>query len=276
MVLVLAALVAGGARAQGLQTDPQPDGAARGTPSAAPLPTFEEVVKNETRHWSLVLPPGWTLAPQETVDAIDAEMTKLMPTKGFRCVAVLWADEARGTSGPHIQVHAVTADSSGTTLDEMEKSLGDAREIASQRQRERDAAGVKVSQAEETPPTLDRERLRIVSSGHLVVPGAAGLDGAVGVARKIRFTSTGMIGKREVTKLLLYAPDAEFDARVPEYEAVLASFAYEDGWGYDAAKVKPAATRTTGYPPGVGALIAVGLIVVAVKLVWRRKKKPVV
>jgi len=233
----------------------------------------EEVVKNQTRHWSLVLPPGWTLAPQETVDAIDAEMTKLMPTKGFRCVAVLWADESRGTSGPHIQVHAVTADSTSTTLDEMEKSLGDARAIASQRQLEREAAGVKVSEAEETPPTLDRGRLWIVSSGHLVVPGAARADGQAGAARKIRFTSTGMIGKREVTKLLLYAPDAEFEATVPTYEGVLASFAYEDGWGYDAAKVKPV-TSSSGYPPGVGALIAVGLIVVAVKLVWRRKKKP--
>ena len=101
-----------------------------------------------------------------------------------------------------------------------------------------------------------------------------GVDGEV-VGRKIRFTSTGMIGKREVTKLLLYAPDTEFDAMVPVYDAVLASFAYEEGWGYDAKTVKPAATRT-GYPSGVGALIAVGLIVVTVKFLWRRKKKPVV
>ena len=41
----------------------------------------------------------------------------------------------------------MTADSTGTTLDEVDKSLGDARAIAIQRQQEREAAGVKVSDA---------------------------------------------------------------------------------------------------------------------------------
>ncbi len=245
----------------------QPEAASpKDAQAAPPEPVLEEVIENRTRHWSLVLPRGWFLAPQETVDAIDAEMSVLAPDKGFRCVAVLWMDETRGTSGPHIQVHAVPAETAGVSLDDIEKTLAGAREVAAARDRERQAATGKSAQPDETPPTLDREQLRIVSSGRLIVPPT---DPSA-PARTVRFTSTGMIGKKEVTKLIFYAPEPEFEPLEPTYRAVVDSFQYQAGWGYspDAA---PSPLKT-GMPIGAGGLIAAGLIVVSVKLLWRRKK----
>lgn len=227
-------------------------------------PVTQEVIENRTRHWSMLLPPGWSLASQATVDAIDDAMNLLAPEKGFRCVAILWMDETRGTAGPHIQVHAVAVDNSLVSLDAMEKSLSGTREAAVARQLEHDAAKGQTSQAEETPPTLDRERFRIVSSGQLIVPPAD--PGSP--ARSMRFTSTGMIGKREVTKLIFYAPDTEYAALSPTYDALVDSFAYDAGWGY--SPVEP--LRRSGLPLGAGGLVVAGLVVISVKLLWRRKK----
>jgi hypothetical protein len=247
-------------------------------PSSAPQP-FHEVIENKTRHWSLTLPPGWSLAPQETVDAIDAQIARLLPDRDFACVAVLWADDVLGMSGPYVQVHAVSRDPRLTTLDQIEQSLADAKLIDDARRRERAAAGLTDDQASESPPILDRARLRITSEGRLTIPSATPGD----APSTLRFLSTGVLGSREITKLILYAPDDQtpsgFDAVRPLYAAALDSFAYDPGWEFSGAAPTPASQPAArpfsflGLPPGAAALLGIAVLVVTVKLLWRRQSK---
>jgi hypothetical protein len=244
---------------------------AQPAPTPPPAP-FHEVITNQTRRWSLTLAPGWSLAPQETVDAVDAQIARLLPDRDFACVAVLFADESRGMAGPHVQVHAVARDPRQTTLDQIEQSLADAKLIDDARRRERAAAGLADDQADETPPILDRPRRRITSEGRLTIPPA---DAAP--ARELRFLSTGVMGAREITKLILYAPAEEFDAARPAYAEMLDSFAYDPDAAFSetspATPANPAQRPSpiTGLPFGVGALLGIALLVVVVKLFMRRK-----
>jgi hypothetical protein len=244
--------------------------------SPAPQP-FHEVITNQTRGWSMTLPPGWSLAPQETVDAIDAQIARLLPDRDFACVAVLWADDTLGMSGPHIQVHAVARDPRQTTLDQIEESLADAKLIDDARRRERAAAGLRDDQAAETQPVLDRDRLRITTEGQLTIPPTPPADPA-DQPRTLRFLSTGVLGSREITKLILYAPAQDFDQARLLYAAALDSFAYDPAAAF--AESKPTAAQSpaqrsplTGLPTGVSALLGIALLIFAVKLIRHRKPK---
>jgi hypothetical protein len=221
-------------------------------------------VRSPTRHWSFAAPKGWTLAPPEVAERIDAEMSRLLPDKGFTCVAVVLGDASRGTRGPNIQVQFAPADYRGVTLDQIDRSLKDTRDLAARRERERQAAGERVVGSEETPPVLDRANLRISSMGTITVPRPA-----PDPAEVIRFETIGFLGRDGVTRLIVYAPEAEFPAAREAAVDAVESFQYEKGWGWPEASPE-GALRAVLRQSGVG-LIAVVAVVVVLSLVFRKR-----
>lgn len=255
LLTLLALLAAPLAAAQ-----PSPD-----APAPAPGPEqalILDLVKNEARHWSFAIPKGWALAPADVAARMDAEMDRLMPEKGFKCIAVVWADAARGTLGPNIQVQYVA----GVTHEQVEATVANAQDLAERRRREREAAGDRIASSDESVPKFDRATGRLTSTGSLAVPRPA--DPAK--PDVIRFENTAFLGREGLTRLIVYAPDAEFaDARRQATDA-LESFQYQPGWGYEppsARYVISSVLRNSGL--GVGAVLAVVFII---RIVTRRKK----
>lgn len=223
-----------------------------------------DLVRNSARHWSFAVPQGWTLAAPEVAQRLDDEMNRLMPDKGFRCVAVVWADPARGTKGPNIQVQFVE----GVTLDQLVDAAADARQLAELRRREREAAGERLLASDETLPVLDRGAYRLTSRGSLTAP--AGPD-APGKAQVIRFENTAFLGKLGLTRLIVYAPAEEFDAAHRQATDAIESFQYEKGWGYEPPT--PQSALTTLFARSGWAVVAVIAIVFILRVLTRRKRQ---
>lgn len=259
MLLALLAAPLAAARAQPPAPSPTQPPA---EPPAQPPALVLDLVKNEPRHWSFAIPQGWALAPPDVAPRMDAEMDRLMPEKGFKCIAVVWADPARGTLGPNIQVQFVA----GVTHADLEATVANARDLAERRRREREAAGGRIASSDESVPVFDRKTGRLTSAGSLAVP-RPGDPAKVDV---IRFENTAFLGREGLTRLIVYAPEAEFpDARRQATDAI-ESFQYQAGWGYEppsARYVISSVLRTSGL--GVGAVLAVVFII---RIVTRRKK----
>lgn len=234
------------------------------TPPPAPeLPAADPgkdvVIRNATRGWTLALPAGWSAGTTETVAAMDAAMSEVFPEKGFTCVAVFFADAARGPTGPNIQVHEIPGGYGDASFEEIERELADRAARERDRRREREAAGALIDDVTESEPTLDRERRRIVTDGAIRLP-----DG-----QSLRFRTTAMLGKRGLTKLLFYAPEAEFAAAQPAYDALLSSFAFDAAAAY--TPPPPSFFSASNLTRGAGSLVAVILIVVIIRSSFRKK-----
>jgi len=220
-----------------------------------------EPYRDAEHHFTVSLPEGWVVMDPAVVNAA----TQLAKTLGQK-VRYLTGFQPEGQKvgeDPYVLVHVREARLSGATYEEIEESMrGTPEQIAK-------VKGLML-QPSGADARLDRKRNRVV------VEIRAGVMGLV----RMQGTSFGLLGADGIVFLHCYAPEAQFDAYRPTFDAMVNSFRFDKGYEFVPSSSKPGSDRP--FRPGLlsGDLAILVIVVVLVALLYgfrwalRRLKRP--
>lgn len=183
---------------------------AQGTPPPAP-----EVLRVPGHHWSITLPEGWSVAPAEMTEAVNAEVISRMPTQNVRYVAALVPD---AKDGPYVMIQTLPLPPEGADYEQIERSF-DASTMDHTRESVKRSMGDMLTDFTMDRPVLDRATNRFIMSNAIT-----GSDGKI-----LRNTSMGMLGEEAIVMIHFYASEDIFAARAPEFVAITEGFRHDPG-----------------------------------------------
>jgi hypothetical protein len=201
---------------------------------------------DSVRHFSLVVPDEWKPMDPQGLTLVNRLVQELRPGTSIRYQSGFQLRDRAPASYPYVLVRVELAATRGASYDDVEKSIGRALKIESQRAEDNLPWLIRNLSVGEA--VLDRTRDRVVLHMQMEVVGFG----------KVHCLSTAMLGSDEVVFLLGYAREAEFEKYRPAFEALADSFRYDPGHAF-VAQTTPVHTR----PPGardLGADFGSGLI----------------
>jgi hypothetical protein len=210
--------------------------------------------RDESLHWQVQLPQGWTSDPS-MVDTATALAKSHMPAADFRYVAAF-----KGQGNPYVLVQYTPVPMTGADLDQIEKKFEKGFRRGAE-QVQRDLSDV-VTKMEPGKPVLDRSRNRIISRIHMTDQSGRDADALM----------IAYLTKDGTVQLNCYAPSEEFEAAQAEFDAIANSLQIDPAYAFVPAPADRGMPRWIAFGALSGA-IGVGIQQVSKRLKRKREAR---
>jgi hypothetical protein len=185
----------------------------------------KEPYRDPVRHYSVKLIPGWEPMKKDALDKVNQLVKeRLQQQLSFQSIRYEGGFQLAGQpalSYPYILVQWQTLPSSNPSYEEIERGLGAVNKEQTMKQVE-GAFSDAIKNLAVNEFVLDRAHNRVLSR----------LEGEGAGVGKLQGISAGFLGKEGIVSLHCYDKAASFPATLPNFQAMLDSFKYDEGFAF--------------------------------------------
>lgn len=176
--------------------------------AAAGWSAAQTVVRDETRGWSITLPAGWSDAPPELLERVNASWKARNPGGTLVFTRAFVPEGSDGSAPPYVLVQFLPLKTRALTHEQIASTLGMQLKGAAEPGGFDD---VIVSRRVDGA-AYDATKSAYVMASTLALPGVEG---------SVRNLAAGFLTSEGAVQFNCYAPDATFEGRLPEFRTMI-------------------------------------------------------